>query len=581
LLTIERLENIKDIPSSEWNNLLAASETQSIFMTHQWIDCWLQTFGSGNELFTLIAKDNGAIIGVAPLMLSSTKGGFRSSRILQFIGASDSISCDFICAPERKKEVLESFFKYIDDNRQLFDFIRFERIPVSSSTVDFIRSSINRFSFVSNELKSKTRHWLVPSGALEPSKSIKLNFNDSFKHQTIRHTDEFLNQIDKILKSNQDYRLFNNQRDKLYAGKAREFLQCLIVSLSPGGYFQADILKKDNEVAACNIGLVFNGSLSSLLPVINLDYYLRKPSEHLLYKLLGICASMGINRLEIPDGWLPSDIGIPIEETHDIAFEIRKRGISSALANIADSFKNNFDKAFPSLGAFLRKYLNRVMISDMWIEISYLLRKNGPIGNVVLICQRIIRRGFPFYSPTIVLFKMDLDDRNRSREHGDFIIRDGRLSDWLDLVGHATVYRRWRYIMPALRRFQDGERLFVVEKDGHLVHYSWVAFVDTIRLPEAGVAVKLPQKAWYIYNSFTAEDIRRKGIYTAVLVHVAYELGDVGGKELYGYTMAGNIAAKSGIGKTGAWQWQLHHMTKIMGITLSKSCRTLPKPKIE
>jgi len=220
-------------------------------------------------------------------------------------------------------------------------------------------------------------------------------------------------------------------------------------------------------------------------------------------------------------------------------------------------------------------------ISDLWFEIAYLLKKNGVWGNLVLIAIRILRLGFPYYSPTVVLFKMDLEDRNRSREHGDFIIREGNLSDWLAMVGSATKYRQRKYEQSATDRFNNGERLFVVEKNSNLVHYSWIAFTDTIFLPEVRTTVKLLHKAWYIYNSFTSDEFRRKGIYTAVLVHVAYELGDAGEKELLGYIMAENIAAKSGIGKTGAWVFQIHHLTKIMGITVAKSCKTLPKPPSE
>ena len=51
-----------------WNDLLCRSDIDIPFMTFEWFSCWWQAFTGEEKPFILLVKENGRIVGIAPLM---------------------------------------------------------------------------------------------------------------------------------------------------------------------------------------------------------------------------------------------------------------------------------------------------------------------------------------------------------------------------------------------------------------------------------------------------------------------------------------------------------------------------------
>ena len=82
VIDIEVIENLSALLAlrQDWNPLLARSWSRSVFLTWEWIEAWWQTYHVGFDLLVLVARQAGAVCGIAPLVVR------RSSRRLEFFG---------------------------------------------------------------------------------------------------------------------------------------------------------------------------------------------------------------------------------------------------------------------------------------------------------------------------------------------------------------------------------------------------------------------------------------------------------------------------------------------------------------
>jgi CelD/BcsL family acetyltransferase involved in cellulose biosynthesis len=108
-----------------WNPLLQRSGADSIFLTFEWLSTWWRHFGQGNQLFVMVIKNQGLIVGLIPLMITKRQG-FRQ---LTMIGGITSDFKDFIIADyEDRKSVIEAILNAIITKKS-WDCFSTERPP--------------------------------------------------------------------------------------------------------------------------------------------------------------------------------------------------------------------------------------------------------------------------------------------------------------------------------------------------------------------------------------------------------------------------------------------------------------------
>jgi len=78
--------------AKEWNELLASSDADTIFLTWEWISTWLDSVYPDGELLVVFVRDNNArLIGIAPFYLSDIHFlGLIKYRCLRIIGDCQS-----------------------------------------------------------------------------------------------------------------------------------------------------------------------------------------------------------------------------------------------------------------------------------------------------------------------------------------------------------------------------------------------------------------------------------------------------------------------------------------------------------
>jgi len=129
-LTVEevRSETALRALEREWDDLLARSENNVLFMTHEWVTCWWQHFGrprsllSRAELFVLTVRRHGRLCAVAPLMVEVERFVGISARIVRFVGQGMSDYVDFLLAEDRDA-LLEAIVQHLISRSAAWDVI--------------------------------------------------------------------------------------------------------------------------------------------------------------------------------------------------------------------------------------------------------------------------------------------------------------------------------------------------------------------------------------------------------------------------------------------------------------------------
>ena len=166
-----------------WDDLLAASDADALFLTWTWISTWWEVFGAGRRLHVLTAHDaEGALVGIAPLMVQRGVEGFPARlRVLMVIGQQGETLAerlDLIVQKGREDEVVGAFVAHLlDEQRALFDVLFFERVREDSTALAALRRCLGERGLsmrTSNEQPSPYR--TLPASYEELRASMSRNF---------------------------------------------------------------------------------------------------------------------------------------------------------------------------------------------------------------------------------------------------------------------------------------------------------------------------------------------------------------------------------------------------------------------
>lgn len=156
-LHVERLDSLAAAEGLEhlWNNLLAESASNTVFLTWEWLTSWWKAYGGSRQLMILTCVDrDGALVGIAPLYCDRTLlvAGL-SLRVLRFVGdgTHDSDNLNFIVRKGAEKPAIQAWSEWLDRHHREWDILELNSVPAESC-----------FASVMLE-ESRERHWRVMS----------------------------------------------------------------------------------------------------------------------------------------------------------------------------------------------------------------------------------------------------------------------------------------------------------------------------------------------------------------------------------------------------------------------------------
>ncbi len=138
----------------EWERILRESDSDTIFLTHEWISAWWMSYGKPGALRILAAVDEGGVVrGIAPLRLQAIRRSGQARQALIFIGdgTTDSDYLDYIVERGYERAAVEAFYEHC--KRQLHEapVLALNEIPAGSPSLPILRSLAERDGMVWEE----------------------------------------------------------------------------------------------------------------------------------------------------------------------------------------------------------------------------------------------------------------------------------------------------------------------------------------------------------------------------------------------------------------------------------------------
>jgi CelD/BcsL family acetyltransferase involved in cellulose biosynthesis len=127
---------------NNWNELLERSGSDTVFLSHEWLSIWLDTFGLNTKCFMIMVIKGNKIIAIAPLVIvNHVKCGIRI-RKLQFAGSPQADYSDFII-DELREQCVEAIFKCIIRNVKYWDIIELWHLLNDSPNWQYLIKNID------------------------------------------------------------------------------------------------------------------------------------------------------------------------------------------------------------------------------------------------------------------------------------------------------------------------------------------------------------------------------------------------------------------------------------------------------
>lgn len=156
----------------EWNDLLARSENNLLFLTHEWLACWWRHFGQPlrlegrAELFVLALRRKDRLRGLAPLYLRTERVGRMSIRFVRFLGEGLSDYSDFILAEDRDT-LLRCIVDHLRARSAAWDMIDLREFYGGSSNLPLFRAHCVRAGLVAYAEPDSVCRWIPIRGDWE------------------------------------------------------------------------------------------------------------------------------------------------------------------------------------------------------------------------------------------------------------------------------------------------------------------------------------------------------------------------------------------------------------------------------
>ncbi len=181
--SFEYFQSLRD----DWNGQLTNSPNDSLFMRHEWLSAWLESYGRHHKLQVLLLKENNGPVGIAPLVITQERIYGLPVEKMTFICDSAWTSGDFI-TPQHATEAIERFVETFKEKE--FDMIDFQNIPIESQTISALLESLSR----------KGYRFVTKEGSNSPFIQIDRSWNDFYGQLSAKFRKVMRNKLNRIKK---------------------------------------------------------------------------------------------------------------------------------------------------------------------------------------------------------------------------------------------------------------------------------------------------------------------------------------------------------------------------------------------
>ncbi len=281
----------------EWNRLLTIAETNTIFQTFEWHQCWWESFGNNRDLLVLLLRDNGELIGIAPLEVTEKRVNGLSERVLGFIGAGNYSSdyCDFIVRQDRPDTIV-AILDWLSSSPSVWTQMDLFNLPSHSRHVPLIleHCSHNGSSVISYALYDAPAFVFGDSKEdrkILRKKSMRRHFNYFTHHGELllKHCgdrEEILSLLEVCFRQH-IHRWANTASPSIFLDPQQQrFYRCLVRALDPKDCLRFSLLLYNGEPLAFHFGFEYQHRYIWYKPTFDVSYAKHSPGEVMLKFLL-------------------------------------------------------------------------------------------------------------------------------------------------------------------------------------------------------------------------------------------------------------------------------------------------------
>ncbi len=263
LVTHDRFETLAPY-SSQWDELLTGSVTDSPFLKFDFVAAWWEHKGGGewnadSQLAIITAHQENDLIGIAPLFITQLPDGSRALYNLGAVEICDLL--DVIVHPENHAEFVEAVLNHLLSSGLRFDVIRLYNLPSGSPTIPALEQELGKANW------SHTVEQYQPSPTIHLSPdfdSYLAGIDKKQRHEIkrkIRRAEEsgrsvrwyFVDDAEKLPNAiNSFFSLMagDPSKESFLSGSMRVQMDVIIHTAFKGGYLKFAFLEADGEIAA-------------------------------------------------------------------------------------------------------------------------------------------------------------------------------------------------------------------------------------------------------------------------------------------------------------------------------------------
>jgi CelD/BcsL family acetyltransferase involved in cellulose biosynthesis len=310
-LRVELITRRSDIPldAEQWNALVAANETNTVFQTYEWFDSWWQVFGETRELFFLLLREGDTIIGFGALQRRRSAYGWR---LLEFVGTGNADYQDFIL-PKDKPRAMAALCGFLRDNWWRWDRFALANMPGHSSSVALLEGAAREMGLhLVDEIHVPCPTLLIESDSHRARSMIEkyslrrpLNWFRKHGNVTFRHVSsgEEVAQLLPTFFDQHRRRWANIGKPSLFANAHQvKFYELLARQLHARGWLQFSVVELNGAPIAFHYGFDYAGCVTWYKPSFSVQYAEHSPGLLLTRQLIEDCLARSRRELDFTIG---------------------------------------------------------------------------------------------------------------------------------------------------------------------------------------------------------------------------------------------------------------------------------------
>jgi CelD/BcsL family acetyltransferase involved in cellulose biosynthesis len=117
---------------TDWNDLLDRSDAVFTWLTHEWLSCWWRAFGTGAQMFVPTVRQEGRLVGAAPMMIVQTRTKGLMCKVLRFMENGITPRSHFLVAPNpagASDDGMKALWRLLALDSKKWDFAILANVP--------------------------------------------------------------------------------------------------------------------------------------------------------------------------------------------------------------------------------------------------------------------------------------------------------------------------------------------------------------------------------------------------------------------------------------------------------------------